>query len=272
MWFPEPTKVVHFPAGPALNSGHSSFPPERAVADLNGVSCEIAVSVAEGGLHSVRRLEVAMPELIDLFRTFGRGVAVGSHGPVSGKPFRAEYEETHTRRSTEEVARCWGSLARDASGRIRQDIFTPDPHDPSAARHVTAIWDSVAGTYCLIDQDTGDLQELELGRMIRDHFPGSGPAACPVPDTPQPTRTRPAANQRELLGEKSIQHIPCVGLRYTDGSRHETTEEWLSKDLHINVLVVTKSEDIEIVYRVFNVQLSEPEAGLFVPPTERTPR
>jgi hypothetical protein len=54
-----------------------------------------------------------------LFKRFGPQVGYGSNLPVLGKPFRASFEEIHTRKSAGENLRCWGWLAEDSGGRGR---------------------------------------------------------------------------------------------------------------------------------------------------------
>jgi hypothetical protein len=45
----------------------------------------------------------------------------------------------------------------------------------------------------------------------------------------------------------------------------EQSESWLSGDLAILLLEETKSPACQIMYRVFNITLGEPEPSLFVP-------
>jgi hypothetical protein len=138
-----------------------------------------------------------MEKSTDDFHRFGPRVTVGwawrEHPPTLATPWRAEFEEIHTRKSTNEVLRCRGSLAQDSAGRARQDIFFPDPGDPSIMRHVGVIFDMQELTYYFFDHETKQVQTIKLAPTIPQHLAGTtnaegGPRVPPLASSPPPPR------------------------------------------------------------------------------------
>ncbi len=202
-----------------------------------------------------------------LFKRFGSQVGHGSNFPVLAKPFRASFEEIHTRKSTGENLRCWGWLAQDSAGHGRQDIFSPDSEGLSITHHVTVIWDPVKGTCQFLEHESGEIQKLDLARVMQGRSPGGSDAAsvasqCPLPAPPPDPLVR-----REIPGERLIDGLLCRGCIYSSESGQTVIENWFSERLFHTVYEKTVEGDVEAVYRLFNVELEEPEASVFVLPS-----
>jgi hypothetical protein len=123
--------------------------------------------------------------------------------------------------------------------------------------------------------------EIDVGRYIRDHgiccVPGTQGAtgseasdappretelaACPVSQEGADAETTlPPAP--EPLGKRFIEGIRCFGIRevYEQG----TLETWLAEKLVPMVVFATyEGPELEVVYRLFNIRLVEPDPALF---------
>jgi len=206
----------------------------------------------------------------DEFHTFGPTVGVGwdwAKGPAGrGKPFRAEFEELHTRKSTNEVLRQKGSVFQDGAGRLRQDYSLPDPEDVSATKHITVIFDAVTLICYLIDQETKEVQKIDLGAVMRGQraagqAPGGNSTGCPLPAPARPQRTVEA-----IPGERIIEGLSCAGT-VIRGPSGTTIERWVSSRIAgFPILEKKDTDDLEIVFRLFNIKLEDPDPELFVPP------
>jgi hypothetical protein len=211
-----------------------------------------------------------MEDAIDEFHRFGPRIGAGwdwSRAPAArGKPFRAEFEEVHTRKPTNEVARCRGSVAQDSAGRLREDIFLPDASEVSGTRHITVIVDAVTLTYYFIDQETKDVRKIELGPVVQRQLAGkpqsgTSPRECPLPTSPR------QVGIEAVPAERLIEGVSCRGTVLHEPSG-TTIESWSSDRLGhaFPVLEVTRGKDLDTLYRLFNLELQEPDPALFVVP------
>jgi hypothetical protein len=181
--------------------------------------------------------------------------------PIEGRPFRAEYEEVHSRPATGEVLRHRGMIYRDSAGRVRQEHFLEHAADKAEpAPKVVSIADSTELVVHFSDSRTKETAKLDLGRALRNEGATRADAMCPVPTDSQ-SQCEPT---RELLGPRIIAGFVCHGIRRTMGL--ETSEHWLSEDLAMLLFEEVRSPDCQITYRVFNIVLGEPQPGLFVAP------
>lgn len=202
-----------------------------------------------------------------LFGRFGPQVGTGSNLPIVGKPYRASFEEVHTRKSTGESLRRWGWLAQDSAGRAREDVFIPDPKEPSATRHVTTIWDPIDLKFQALDHGSGEIQKLDLAQIMQGRSAdtpklGEVAAMCALPAAPPDRLIR-----EEIPGERLIEGVLCRGTLHRSQSSPEGIEHWFSQRLFQVVYEKTTEGDVEAVYRLFNVELEEPDASLFVLPS-----
>jgi hypothetical protein len=183
---------------------------------------------------------------------------------MKGRPFQAEFEETHTKPSTGEVIRRWGSIARDSEGRRRQENFLIDPEQPSTTRRAIMIWDQVTLTFYGIDPERKEAKKLEMGPILQAARAAATMATPGAASEPPMPAQPPSPSKREVIpGEKAIEGVLCHGLLYTLESGEKTIEHWFSGQIDEVVLEITKEKDLEIVYRLFNIRLTEPDPALF---------
>lgn len=187
--------------------------------------------------------------------------------PCEGKSFRADFEEIHTRTSTGQVLRCRGTVAQDANGRVREDTFFPDPEEESRTKRVMAIFDATTLSYYFIDEDTKRTQKIDLGRFVRE-----GHAAVPQPRPIPPQGSVPASQPEGVSVEaipcaRTVEGVLCRGsvMRQVDG---RIVERWSSEELGpaFPVIEITRTKDLETVYKLSNIQLTKPDPTLFAIP------
>jgi hypothetical protein len=204
-----------------------------------------------------------------LLEEFSLDGGVGSNEPVRGKPYEAEFEEVHTRYSPLQLARAYGNQWRDSRGSVRIDAFKPDP--ANLARHikVTSIFD--ATTY------SGYLGLPDLGLEHTFQLPHSATEMEAIlASQPQPSATVPGPavvpaeqpQQLEMLGERIIEGLSCTGVRSIDEASGLVSEHWFSKDLILGVVNIRRDPEGEIVFRLFNLKLCEPDPDLFLRPED----
>ena len=136
----------------------------------------------------------------------------------------------------------------------------PTHETPGLQRRVISILDSTGLVVHVVDSRTQETVKLDIGQFLRGEASSATGVSCPVPSEAQ---SQPEATlSRELLGTKIIEGFPCRGLRVTMGQ--EQSDQWLSSELAILLLEETKSPECQIIYRVFDITLGEPEPGLFL--------
>jgi hypothetical protein len=148
---------------------------------------------------------------------------------------------------------------------LREDIFFPDPQHVSATRHVTVIVDAVTLTYHFIDQETKDVRTIELGRIVQERVAGKPQPGLSTLEYPLPTSQPLPIGAEAMPSERFIEGVPCRGSVVCEPSG-TMIESWSSGSLGFTfpVLEITRAKDLNILYRLFNIQLDEPDSSLFV--------
>lgn len=196
------------------------------------------------------------------FQRFGPQVSTIPHEPIRGKPFEAEFEEMHTKRSTGEVIRRWGRIARDSEGRRRQDEWFIDPEQPSTTRHATLLWDQVTLTFYGVDPQRKEAKKLEMGPVLQAAR-AAKPAPGVGPEPPKPAQPSSPVKREVIPGEKTIEGVVCHGSLYSLESGEQTIEQWFSDNIDDVALEITRERDLDIVYKLFKIRLTEPDPALF---------
>jgi hypothetical protein len=150
---------------------------------------------------------------------------------------------------------------------VREDVFIPDPEEPSATRHVTTIWDPIDLKLQALDHGSGEIQKLDLAHIMQGRSadtPKLGEVApmCALPAAPPDRLIR-----EEIPGERLIEGVLCRGSLYRSQSGPEAIEHWSSERLCGAVYEKATERDVEAVYRLFDVELEEPDASVFVLPS-----
>jgi hypothetical protein len=201
--------------------------------------------------------------------------------PIRGQPLQADWEEVHTKKATGERRRAWGRCYRSSQGLVRGEVtieaFLPDGRNFT----VTTVSDPTRLIAKVIHSEADRPMVIDVGRYIRDHgiccVPGTQGAtgseaidappretelaACPVSqEGADAERTLPPAP--EPLGKRFIEGIRCFGMR--EVCDQGTLEMWLAEKLRATVVLGTyQSPEFEVVYRLFNIHLVEPDPALF---------
>jgi hypothetical protein len=178
---------------------------------------------------------------------------------LPGRPFSGKYSITRTwKLAGEQVATEThsGMIYRDALGRERNESTSvvegkewtiagiKDPiEDVSYSLAVSAkvVWKQKLS-------DTIEIAELTMK---------GGHTYITMP-------SRFARENAEGVGEALISGLACDGFRGKDGDYD--IEYWISKDLKETLLEKLKSKDMECTYRLYDVDLTEPDPSLFIVP------
>ncbi|MBV9303683.1 MAG: hypothetical protein JOY62_03355 [Acidobacteriaceae bacterium] len=202
-----------------------------------------------------------------------------------------------------------GSVARDSQGRVRRDEGLPGLTSSNGdAPHFVMIDDPVAQVHWTLDAQTKTAIKMPIPSG-KNGAPGpfgmppipppmaetksffyvqGGPAANPgvadqvfIKNSLSPVSPNDHDVSKTDLGAQTIEGVRANGTRITRtipagriGNVQPiviTTESWYSPDL--KVLMMSKSSDPrmgETVYKLTNIQRSEPAATLFHPPDDYT--
>jgi hypothetical protein len=204
-----------------------------------------------------------MKGLLERFQLDGR---VCSHEPVTGKPYEAEVEEVHILYNPRKTARAYGTQRRDSRGNVRTDAVQPDPLNPGKTIELTTIFDAATCSIYLASPDVGISQAFLLPRSQQEVTALLASQQEP-PRSPPPGAVIPGFRPPhvETLGERVVEGVICTGSRSTDQSSGLVCEHWVSRDLIIGLLYVTRDDEGETLFRLFNLRLSEPDPAFFLP-------
>lgn len=228
----------------------------------------------------------------------------GPIGTVTGAPYSAQVmtEQIQTLPDGNRIDQTsTGSVARDGQGRMRRDEALPTLEgDNGQSPHVIMIDDPVAQVHWTLDAQTKSAMKMALptGNALFGTMPppvgpnrtffysavGPGPSTLAMnkqfirkaaPATPDPNVTK------SDLGTQTIEGVSAQGTRFTRtiparqiGNEQPitiTTETWYSPQLR--VLIMSKSNDPrmgETIYKLTEIQRSEPAPNLFQPPEDYT--
>jgi hypothetical protein len=125
------------------------------------------------------------------------------------------------------------------------------------------ISDPVADTILFVDLDSNSTKKLQVAQVRAQgaqllRTPDLQKGSCPLPAAPQPTwRSQP-------IGDKFVEGQACQGELILLGSEGVTVESWLSPQLSVCIIYKETSDDVQVLYRLFNIQLTEPDPSLFL--------
>jgi hypothetical protein len=234
------------------------------------------------------------------------GAVAGSGGVVTGAPYSATItnESVQTLADGTHITQTSsGMTARDSQGRTRQDAPLPALGNLSAADapHLVFLQDPVAGasyTLNLTDKTAwkGPVPPpgaVAPGMMISTNTVFVHSAGAPLPPPPPPPDPPTASTMfiqkrlaesegdvtTENLGSQTMEGVQVTGVRTTqtiavgkignDRPITIVTEVWTSPEL--KTIILSKRNDPrmgEQTFKLTNIQRGEPDASLFVVPSD----
>lgn len=266
--------------------------------------CALAQTSATGQRQVVVQLDPAEMGPVGITTALA-----GPMGTVAGAPYSAEAVTQRVQvladgNRIEQTTS--GSVARDGQGRMRRDESLPGLVSKNGdAPHIVMIDDPVAQVHWTLDAQTKTAMKLSIPGGKNGGFGAFGMMPPPPPigagktffytQTGTVTASGPknqvvirsgaAGDDHDVaktdLGTQTVEGVPAQGTRITRtipagqiGNVQPiviTTESWYSPDL--KVLVMSKSSDPrmgETMYKLTNIQRSEPAPSLFQPPDDYT--
>ncbi len=191
--------------------------------------------------------------------------------PIPNKPFSAKVEIESTKTladGTKIVRRTWNMIARDSSGRTRNEgrqlINNTDTKNPAILFY--SIADPTTRMRSTVYPAQHEIRRFHLG-----------PPPTSFPPTPQPP---PGITLSKVdLGENTIDGITVHGTREirtfgpgvagNDKSFEVTDEFWFSPELQLNLAVIRNDPRTGIQnVRVTELSRAEPDAALFLVPPD----
>lgn len=197
---------------------------------------------------------------------------------VTGAPFTATFSSqttqiladgNHIQRSTS------GHFARDGNGRTRHDLSLPaiGPWATSGKTppHVVLINDPVASVHYALEPDKKIARKMPAPQWLQNGKGGAAPFAQEDQNGVSTTS----------LGSQMMNGLAVQGTRTTRtiaagaiGNQlpiQIIVDRWYSPDLQMNVMI-TRSDPRtgQTVFQVTNIQRGEPDASLFVVPSDYT--
>ncbi len=199
---------------------------------------------------------------------------------VKGAPFSATAvtESTHVLADGNRIHRSTSiALYRDNEGRFRREVTLP-AIGPLAASgktpHFVSILDPVAGFRYVLDPDDKTARKVSVDENRRRPRGEFFEKRIPAPKMADNVKT-------ESLGTQVIEGVSAEGTRVTrtipagqignDKPIEIVSERWYSADLQM--LVMSKRSDPrfgETIYKLTNIQRTEPAASLFQVPSDYT--
>jgi len=197
---------------------------------------------------------------------------------ITGAPFTATFSSQTTQvladgnriqRSTN------GNFARDGNGRTRQDLSLPaiGPWSTSGKTppHVVLINDPVASVHYALEPDKKIARKMPAPQRLGNGKGGPPPFAAEdqngVTTTSLGSQTM---NGLSVQGTRTTRTI-AVGAIGNQLPIQIVVDRWYSPDLQMNVMI-TRSDPRtgQTVFQVTNIQRVEPDASLFVVPSDYT--
>jgi hypothetical protein len=191
-------------------------------------------------------LEVSMQNIPKQVRQFG---------------FEADYKREYSNK-----IRDIGKLYVDKFGREREETYIIDNSEWKLI--FIDIWDTVdLKAYLLNVEDKTILDQETLDMNIFEHKLDVG-----IPDVLTFAIPRHSLYRGEDLGTKQIENLSCRGSRINfRGSKNIPNGEiecWYSDTISYLVFVKARYGEAEIVFRLSNIRLVEPNKELFVVPPD----
>jgi hypothetical protein len=199
---------------------------------------------------------------------------------VTGAPFSASFSTQNTQALTDgnKINRSTsGAFARDSQGRTRRELtlsaIGPWADSSKPSPHVVLINDAVAQTHYVLEPDRKIARQIPAPRAGRRGRNFAGVAQIAPRHQGEGTKTS--------LGTQTIGGVSAEGTRYTrtipagqignEKPIEIVTERWYSPDLQ--TVVMFKHSDPrsgETVFQLTNIQRQEPDASLFLVPSDYT--
>jgi len=197
---------------------------------------------------------------------------------VTGAPFTATFSSQTTQALADgnRIQRTTSSnFARDGNGRTRQDLSLPAigpwATSGSAPPHVVLINDPVASVHYALEPDKKIARKMPAPQWLKNGKGGPPPFA----------RDSQSGVTTTSLGSQTMDGLTVQGTRTTRtiaagaiGNQLPIqigVDRWYSPDLQMNVMI-TRSDPRtgQTVFQVTNIQRGEPDASLFVVPSDYT--
>ena len=180
---------------------------------------------------------------------------------LKGTPLQASYEERVYATAEPEKARVRrGRLVVDCAGRCRTEI--QQDLDEGGPLHVAIIHEptgritfhDLGSRTSLGSFDTQTIAEAATACAVDTDTSAAGPAnRC---------ATAPRAPETRNLGSRAIEGFSCHGrLVIVEGGG--TYERWESRELGLPLLAISREHDQEAVFRVYDIDRTEPDPALF---------
>ncbi len=162
---------------------------------------------------------------------------------VKHKPFHAKYERIDREGQVSRRIKS-GAVYRDSSGRSRREFIQVAPE---AGMVEIIIDDPVGKRSYILDEESKTVFPIPLGDSAEEELQFTG----------------------EDIGRRKIEGFECRGYRMSlsDGS---VMEYWVANDL-LEILYATyRNGELESSVRHFEIELGEPQANVFVVPSDYT--
>jgi hypothetical protein len=178
--------------------------------------------------------------------------STSTFGNSQAKPFQAEFEQTRKIKSKDNrtvIEQLKGRIYRDSKGRERIDEFTQD-------EHTVRVYDPPRKSEFMLDIGSKTiLYQVPLpSDGFRAYVWNVNKTAIAFPL--RPSQPVPA------LGRKDIEGMRCAGYEIQKPGEY-TVQYWISDDLNQLFLVQIVSEEEEITWRLFNLEVTEPDVSYF---------
>lgn len=182
----------------------------------------------------------------------------GSHvitpAPVTGKPFKARFEQVRSGVSPDGqvVQRTLdGEVCRDADGRTRQELHIPN--GDAGSTRIVLITDPAQEALYILDVDSQT--------YVKERFAAAGVTGD---ISPPPSPQSPVGAGGEDLGRRRVEGAVCRG--YRSSSENSVVEVWYSDELGVALLEKSTGPDGEHTLRLFDVQQTDPQGEYFAVP------
>ena len=180
-----------------------------------------------------------------------------NHGRIG---FQAVYQEIHTKNLPNETTISKmqkGTICRDSSGRERKE-FTQTEN--GMIETIAYLYDPVKKLEYLLETNTKTIvfetHSLQEGFRARTWSLGTSGIAIPLA----------LPSYQPQLGTKEVEGLICTGYYISQPDKCKI-EYWYSSGLNEIMLAKIVSNGEQIIWRLFNISLTEPDKSLFtVPP------
>lgn len=168
--------------------------------------------------------------------------------PIAGRPFQSEFERVFTEQGEGQALTYTlrGTLYRDGGGNIRKDVSMYNP-DGTTVRLII-------------------IQDITERAVYMMHEESKSMVALPYTEALLLNSGFAIASHDQRIGERYVEGLLCAGYRGKRGEDRVLTL-WVSDGIGEAVIEEYVGGQEKDVFRLFNINLKEPEKALFSVPT-----